>query len=565
MLIETARQVREGLADLIRLANDSATPTSDLRALLAQCKTFGGQLTVLQADAAAGVARRERHGDSGVGVLAQAAGLPRHEAAGQVKTAQTLEAMPSVRDAVESGDISFANAKVLARASEATSAEQVAQDSTLLKKAGELGHGQFVREAGRWAARRQADGGEDVYRRQRARRRLGFWNGDDGMVHLRGELDPVTGAKVRKRFLQESERLRRADRQSPGGEQRNLNQRMADALDTLTSHGSIYANTSTRANADGTSTHETGCNSGGHANDPHGTDGTSTRANGTRHNSAGHANGPHAAGRDSTEVGSGTNGTDYTSTRANEAGRNSVGDTGDTDGGGGKCMCGGRPSADITIVQHLSADGTDAFAEVAGGGFIPQSVLEEHFCNAQIKGIVFSRKGVPLWHGHAKRVATKAQMRALRARYGGCGGCGADMWICQGHHIKPVSEGGPTNIDNMMLLCWICHQKVHHHDWRVVPDGRGLHTIAPPERIRYGPAHAPDPPPDRRPPRPRSRRRADSSSPSTNRSGSEPTNPSPTPRQRPVRDAGNRNGSEPTNPSPTSARAPQSEHLFAVT
>ena len=433
MLIETARQVREGLADLIRLANDSATPTSDLRALLAQCKTFGGQLTVLQADAAAGVARRERHGDSGVGVLAQAAGLPRHEAAGQVKTAQTLEAMPSVRDAVESGDISFANAKVLARASEATSAEQVAQDSTLLRKAGELGHGQFVREAGQWTAQRQADGGEDVYRRQRARRRLGFWNGDDGMVHLRGELDPVTGAKVRKRFLQEAERLRRADRQSSGGEQRNLNQRMADALDTLTSHGSIYAKTGTNTS-------------------------TNTSADDTQTDGAG-----------------------------------------GMDDGGSKCVCGGRPSADIAIVQHLSADGTDAFAEVAGGGFIPQSVLEEHFCNAQIKGIVFSRKGVPLWHGHAKRVATKAQMRALRARYGGCGGCGADMWICQGHHIKPVSEGGPTNIDNMMLLCWICHQKVHHHDWRVVPDGRGLHTIAPPERIRYGPAHGPDPPPDRRP------------------------------------------------------------------
>ena len=58
-----------------------------------------------------------------------------------------------------------------------------------------------------------------------------------------------------------------------------------------------------------------------------------------------------------------------------------------------------------------------------------------------------------------------------------------------------VSEGGTTDIDNMMLLCWACHQKVHHHRWRVVPDGRGLYTIAPPERIRYGPAHAPDPQP----------------------------------------------------------------------
>ena len=113
---------------------------------------------------------------------------------------------------------------------------------------------------------------------------------------------------------------------------------------------------------------------------------------------------------------------------------------------------------------------------------------------------MFSHKGLPLWLSHAKRLATKAQMSALRALYGACAGCGADMWVCQGHHIRPVSQGGPTNIDNMMLLCWACHQKVHHHRWRVVPDGRGLYTIAPPERIRYGPAHAPDPLPAHGPP-----------------------------------------------------------------
>ncbi|MCE2512371.1 MAG: DUF222 domain-containing protein [Acidimicrobiia bacterium] len=433
MGVEAARRVREGLAELIRLVNDPATSTSDLRALLGECKAFGGQLTVLQADAAAGLASRERHGDGGVGVLAHAAGLSRREAASQVKTAERLESLPSVRDAVESGAISVANARVLAGACERTSAEQVQQDSGLLAQAAVLSPDQFVREAGRWAARRQADDGEERYRRQRARRRLSIFDADDGMVHLRGELDPVTGAKVRKRVLLEAERLRRQDLHSPGGEKRSLNQRTADALDTLTSHGSIYAkpDSGTRR-PDGSASGETAGSSPG-----------------------------------------------------------------------GKCGCGGRPSADVTIVQHLSADGTAAFAEIAGGGVIPQSVLEEHFCNAAIRGVVFSSEGVPLWHGHTKRLATKAQMNALRVRYGACGGCGADMWICQGHHVEAVSRGGPTNIDNMMLACWACHQKIHHHGWREVPDGRGLYTIAPPERIRHGPAHAADLPPANGPPRSR--------------------------------------------------------------
>ena len=475
MVIDTARRVREGLAELIRLANDPATPTSDLRVLLGVCKTFGGQLAVLQADTATGVAGRERHGDSGVGVLARAVGLSRRDAAGQVKTAKQLQSLPSVRDAVESGDISIANAKVLSGTSERTSAEQVEQDSELLQKAAVLSPEQLAREAGRWAAQRRPDDAENVYRRQRARRRLSIWDGDDGMVHLRGELDPVTGAKVRKRFVQEAERLRRWDLHSPNSQKRSLDQRMADALDTLTSHGSIYARTDDAPNGVGGNDQGAGVGKGGRV--------------------GGRGRIGEGVGEDG-RVGEGVGEDGRVGKGVGEDGRVGKGvGRGKGDGrGSGRCGCGSRASADITIVQHLSADGTDAFAEIAGGGVIPQSVLEEYFCNAAIKGVVFSHKGMPLWHGHTKRLATKAQMNALRARYGGCGGCDANVWICDGHHVEPVSRGGRTDIDNMMLLCWICHQKVHHHGWREVPDGRGLYTIAPPERIRHGPSHGPDPP-----------------------------------------------------------------------
>jgi hypothetical protein len=467
MVIEATRQVREGLAELIRLVNAGAVSTVDARWVLDESKAFGAQVAVLQADAAALVAKRDRHGDGGAGVLAQAAGLSKRDAISQVKTVERLQEMPAVRDALESGEISVANAKTLATTCEKTSAGQVDGDAELLAKAATLSPDHFRHEAGRWAARRQDDDGEGLYRRQRARRRLSFWDGDDGMVHLRGELDPVTGAKVRKRFVLESERLRRADLHSLGGEKRSHNQRMADALDTLTSHGSIYSKNTGIPGDDASEMGE------------------------TRHGSSGTRDGGVAGtGRRTSDTGdSGVGGSGRSTSTST-----STSISGSSDGGG-KYGCGGRPSADITIVQHLSADGTDAFAEVAGGGTIPQSVLEEHFCNAAIRGVVFSGEGVPLWHGHTKRLVTKAQMNALRARYGACGGCGADMWICDGHHIRPVSEGGPTNIDNMMLLCWICHQKVHRHGWREVPDGRGLYTIAPPERIRHGPAHAPESPP----------------------------------------------------------------------
>ena len=404
MVMNTARRVREGLAELIRAANDPATSTSDLQALLGECKAFGGQLAVLQADTAAGIAGRERHGDGGVGVLAQAVGLSRRDAAGQVKTAKQLEGLPSVRDAVENGDISVANAKVLAGACDKTSSEQVERDEELLAKAAVLSPEQLAREAGRWAAARQPDDGEELYRRQRARRRLSIFDGDDGMVLVRGELDPVTGAKVRKRFLQEAERLRRLDLHSPGADRRSFNQRMADALDTLTSHGSIYSRVAGATNGSGVGAGEVHSSGDGDTHSPgagagEGRSGGGGRASGSGvGGGGGRASGSGVGGGGGRASGSGVGG------GGGRASGSGVGaGEGRSGGAGGTCGCGSKPSADITIVQHLDAAGTRAFAEIAGSEVIPQSVLEEHFCNAAIKGVVFSSEGVPLWHGHTKR------------------------------------------------------------------------------------------------------------------------------------------------------------------
>ena len=549
MLIEATQRVQEGLAELILLVNDADTPTADARRVLAESKSFGAQIAVLQADAAALVAARECHGDSGAGVLAQAAGLSKRDAASQVKTAERLQSMPAVRDAVQSGDISLANARTLAAASDKTSAQQVQQDSQLLQKAAALSPEQFSQEAGRWTARRQADGGEDAYRRQRARRRLSIWDGDDGMVHLRGELDPVAGAKVRRRFLQEAERLRRADLHSPGGERRSFNQRMADALDTLSANRATLG-------ADGHGVHtgtaaDDGDNDTGKGNSASRNDtGKGNSASGKGSSASG--KGSSASGKGSSASGKGSSGNSASgkgrsgnsASRKGRSGNSASRKGRRVSGKGGRCGggCGKRPSADIVIVQHLSAAGTAAFAEIAGGGTIPTSVLEEHFCDAEFTGVVFSDKGKPLWQGPTKQTATEAQKRALRALYGACGGCGAPLVLCQSHHIDPVSQGGPTDIDNMMMLCWACHQKVHLHDWRVVPDGRGLHTIEPPERIRYGPARAPDPPPAHGPTRPRPPKGAAAPGRATN--GSEP---------------------EPVDPSRTGTpRAPRAEQLFVL-
>ena len=97
---------------------------------------------------------------------------------------------------------------------------------------------QFTKEARRWAVERQRDGGESEHARQRARRCVRVWDGDDGMVHLRGEFDSVTGRRVGNRLRAEAARMYDHDKKSSrdSGQRRTFQQCMADALDNLTSN-----------------------------------------------------------------------------------------------------------------------------------------------------------------------------------------------------------------------------------------------------------------------------------------------------------------------------------------
>ena len=413
MSLDTVQNRLERVGDdldwLMRQVGSGAAGADGARRILAKSKAFEARFAVLVADSASLVAEAERHGDNGTAVLAQAAGLTRREAAAQVKTVEQLSELPQARDALVSGELSLANARTLTRVAETVGAAAVESDKELLSKAGSLSPERFTQETKRWEAQRSTDGGEDRYRRQRARRLLRMWTNEaDGMLHMRGEFDPVTGAKLQTKLFKEAERQRRCDLNNPNSEKRSFDQRVADALDTLIS---------------------------------------------------------------------------------------------DSAGAGGD-----KALAEISIVQHLTPDGDKAFAEIAGGDTIPPSVLEAHFCNSPIVGVVYSSKGVPLWRGTSQPGPTKTQIDTLVRRYGSCAGCGAHASSCQAHHIVPRSPGGPHNMDNLMLLCWRCHDKVHHHGWRVVPNGE-LHTIKPPETVRHGPARAPDPLTGHDPPGSQQRRR----------------------------------------------------------
>jgi HNH endonuclease len=87
--------------------------------------------------------------------------------------------------------------------------------------------------------------------------------------------------------------------------------------------------------------------------------------------------------------------------------------------------------------------------------------------------------------GRATRLIGPALRRALTTRDGGCVAAGCDRpapWT-DAHHLVHWLHGGPTSLDNLVLLCRVHHRAVHEGGWHLGRDPTsGQHTLTPPAR-----------------------------------------------------------------------------------
>jgi hypothetical protein len=92
----------------------------------------------------------------------------------------------------------------------------------------------------------------------------------------------------------------------------------------------------------------------------------------------------------------------------------------------------------------------------------------------------------PLDVGRATRVVAPAQRSALTVRDGGCRfpGCDRPVAWCEAHHLRHWLHGGPTDLDNLVLLCRGHHHAVHEGGWRLDRHPNGEFTAIPPHRRR---------------------------------------------------------------------------------
>jgi Domain of unknown function (DUF222)/HNH endonuclease len=126
----------------------------------------------------------------------------------------------------------------------------------------------------------------------------------------------------------------------------------------------------------------------------------------------------------------------------------------------------GAPPADLELSMPIST-----------------RTLERVACDATISRVLLADSMV-IDVGRATRVNSGPRRRALRVRDKGCRfpGCERPVNWSTPHHIVAWSRGGPSDLSNLVLLCYYHHRLVHEGGWQVIKTGREFRFL-PPDRV----------------------------------------------------------------------------------
>ena len=124
--------------------------------------------------------------------------------------------------------------------------------------------------------------------------------------------------------------------------------------------------------------------------------------------------------------------------------------------------------AQITIIATAAtvcgADGA-APARLVGSlhGLLTREAFLRMCCDADISTAHLNADLASLELSRLSRTVSTAQWRALIARDQHCvaRGCHRPPSQCQAHHVIHWANGGPTNLDNLVLLCHSHHHQLH--------------------------------------------------------------------------------------------------------
>ena len=156
------------------------------------------------------------------------------------------------------------------------------------------------------------------------------------------------------------------------------------------------------------------------------------------------------------------------------------------------------------VVVTISYD--DLRRQVSGEGLLGSgealsaAAVRRLACDADLVPGVLGSRGEILDVGRARRLVTAAIWLSLVLRDRHCSfpGCTRPPIACDAHHITHWADGGPTALDNLTLLCRRHHTLAHSTPWTVALDPQTRRPVwhpPPPvddrDRFTYLPAQRP--------------------------------------------------------------------------
>ncbi|KJL43497.1 hypothetical protein RS82_01554 [Microbacterium trichothecenolyticum] len=123
-----------------------------------------------------------------------------------------------------------------------------------------------------------------------------------------------------------------------------------------------------------------------------------------------------------------------------------------------------------TTVEDLADPDGVAFVESAGGPVpVPASFARHVGCHGTIHRLTLTGTGAIKALVVEDRVFNHWQRKAIGVRDGGCiiPGCTVPAAWCEVHHVVDWAKGGPTSVDNGVLLCWHHHHGIETSGWEI--------------------------------------------------------------------------------------------------
>ncbi|MGD6978730.1 MULTISPECIES: HNH endonuclease [Citricoccus] len=126
-------------------------------------------------------------------------------------------------------------------------------------------------------------------------------------------------------------------------------------------------------------------------------------------------------------------------------------------------------SAGTSARDDGSGERGSRFSSASYAGEISPTTIRAWACDAELIPVVLGGEGEVLDLGRSRRLFTRTLRRAITARDGGCTapGCTIPAPWCEAHHIEHWEHGGPTSVDNGVLLCSHHHHAVHAGGWTI--------------------------------------------------------------------------------------------------